>query len=733
MSGELEAVAEDHALDAVLVQVPYCTQTGSVPQPPNGRVVAHSGGNGPRTAAILVRRKDCDVLSLEELMQPYCAVAQLTVRGHDPIYLVSVYLRPRGDLEEELAHLDRIFGVLRGTGQPILVGADVNASHPLWHATGTGRRQISRGWQVVDLVAAAGMTILNKEGEPDTYIGYCGTRANLDVTMCSMGLEDSLKFWKVHPHATMSDHSLITMAFTGLGGTRESGPLMMTKRYLLAKADWDGFDRHLADSLDGWSPGIEDEADLEAAVGGLTTRLTEACDAWIPNPSSRRRLVRWWSPALDRLRRALRRKGRAADHGQRPGAREEYRVARNHYRKQIRKAQSESWRDFVTIRDSENPWGKAYKVLTGKLRVERILSGLRLPGLPATTDVVGTAEALVARLLPDDDPGVDTPWQSEVRRRATEDAVGRDVEAFTDGELTRALYSMALRKAPGADGLSVEIYRRSWCRVRDQLLRIMNAMLRVEAFPSLWKRGDLRILLKASDKDPSNPKSYRPLALLPVMGKIAEKLIATRLTSFLDGLPAGRQLSRRQYGFRNGVGTQDALVRVVTKVRTSYHRYVLGIFLDISGAFDSAWWPGILWKLRRLGCPGNLYGLLRSYLSGRVGTLVLRTQAIEKNLTKGCPQSSILGPLLWRIAYDDFLKLDLGAGVTSYAYADDGLLLIEANTRLSLETLGAAALDRVFQWGDRNKLSFAPDKTKMVLLKGKYSSPTLCTHKRREG
>lgn len=48
MSGELEVVAEDHKLDVVLVQEPYCTSRGSVLRPQHGRIVAHAGGGGRR-------------------------------------------------------------------------------------------------------------------------------------------------------------------------------------------------------------------------------------------------------------------------------------------------------------------------------------------------------------------------------------------------------------------------------------------------------------------------------------------------------------------------------------------------------------------------------------------------------------------------------------------------------------------------------------------------------------
>ena len=42
------------------------------------------------------------------------------------------------------------------------------------------------------------------------------------------------------------------------------------------------------------------------------------------------------------------------------------------------------------------------------------------------------------------------------------------------------------------------------------------------------------------------------------------------------------------------------------------------VSLDVMGAFDAAWWPSILYNLRNLRCPSNLYNLTRSYFSDRV-------------------------------------------------------------------------------------------------------------------
>ncbi|CAB3261363.1 unnamed protein product [Arctia plantaginis] len=57
----------------------------------------------------------------------------------------------------------------------------------------------------------------------------------------------------------------------------------------------------------------------------------------------------------------------------------------------------------------------------------------------------------------------------------------------------------------------------------------------------------------------------------------------------------------------------------------------------------------------------------------------------------GCPQGSVLGPYLWNIGFDDFLAIPIPSGCTLNAYADDGLLLVESDTRAGLERRGRFA------------------------------------------
>ena len=84
----------------------------------------------------------------------------------------------------------------------------------------------------------------------------------------------------------------------------------------------------------------------------------------------------------------------------------------------------------------------------------------------------------------------------------------------------------------------------------------------------------------------------------------------------------------------------------------------------------------------------------------------------------GCPQGSVLGPTLWIVLFDAFLRLQLPIGCRTYAYADDGLLLVSANSRMELERKANLALGVIENWSRENRLRISPEKTKAMLLKG---------------
>jgi len=82
---------------------------------------------------------------------------------------------------------------------------------------------------------------------------------------------------------------------------------------------------------------------------------------------------------------------------------------------------------------------------------------------------------------------------------------------------------------------------------------------------------------------------------MPIKGKIIEKVIYTRLNNYLE---EQQKPHPKQYGYKKGRSTVDAISHVVNKIKTRETTYVLGLFVDFSGAFDRMSWPRFFSLLR---------------------------------------------------------------------------------------------------------------------------------------
>ena len=105
-------------------------------------------------------------------------------------------------------------------------------------------------------------------------------------------------------------------------------------------------------------------------------------------------------------------------------------------------------------------------------------------------------------------------------------------------------------------------------------------------FPREWKESNLKIILKDEKRDKSLINSYRPIALLSVVGKIYEKIIVQRIQLAYNeqGLE-----STRQFGFRKGKDTDDAFISIKKAISSNNKKYTVALFVDIEGAFDHIW------------------------------------------------------------------------------------------------------------------------------------------------
>jgi hypothetical protein len=135
-------------------------------------------------------------------------------------------------------------------------------------------------------------------------------------------------------------------------------------------------------------------------------------------------------------------------------------------------------------------------------------------------------------------------------------------------------------------------------------------------------------------------------------------------------------MNENQFGFRPQKSTVYAAMAIKAFVQESLDagEVIALISFDVQGAFDAAWWLGILSELKDCKCPKNPYELTMSYFTQRTAALSTNSLRTEKAVSRGCPQGSCCGPRFWNLQFNSLLELKFMARTKVVAYADDLLI-----------------------------------------------------------
>jgi len=67
--------------------------------------------------------------------------------------------------------------------------------------------------------------------------------------------------------------------------------------------------------------------------------------------------------------------------------------------------------------------------------------------------------------------------------------------------------------------------RKAWPVLVDEITDLFKTFVKEATFKQVWKKADLVVLPKPGETDLENPKSFRPVSLLPTMAKALETII----------------------------------------------------------------------------------------------------------------------------------------------------------------------------------------------------------------
>lgn len=254
------------------------------------------------------------------------------------------------------------------------------------------------------------------------------------------------------------------------------------------------------------------------------------------------------------------------------------------------------------------------------------------------------------------------------------------------------------------------------------LSNLFNSMLESGIYPEDLKHACVTPVHKKGSTNII--KNYRPISILTTFDKIFEKLIYRRLMDFFT---AYNLLSATQFGFRSNMGTEDACLRLIDLILPGFAagKYVACVFADFSKAFDTVSRHILLRKLHRYGIRGNMQNIMGSFLSGRSQSVQFDNHtSVPLLVEQGVPQGSCLGPLIY-IIYTNDLTNYLDGYCEIVQYADDTVLICTGNSVIEVTHRLNQAVNRFHYWCNHNKLHLNLNKTKVMLLTSKLSTPQI--------
>ena len=215
------------------------------------------------------------------------------------------------------------------------------------------------------------------------------------------------------------------------------------------------------------------------------------------------------------------------------------------------------------------------------------------------------------------------------------------------------------------------------------------------------------------EEDKTLINNYHPISLLPIFGKIFERVIYDSLFNYFL---RNTIFTPSQSWFLWGDSYIAQPLSIIHEIQTAFDENptagVRDVFLDILKAFDKLWHDNLIFKLKSYGDEGEFLLLIKNYLHNREQRVAFNGQIYEwERIYFGVPWGSELGPLLLLIYIND-----LPDGITSMCkiFADDSYIFSKVlDVNKSVIELNAD-LEKTNQWAYQWKIQFNPDPNKQA-------------------
>ena len=162
------------------------------------------------------------------------------------------------------------------------------------------------------------------------------------------------------------------------------------------------------------------------------------------------------------------------------------------------------------------------------------------------------------------------------------------------GKVLQLIRALDSKKAVGSDSISGSMIKICDMSIVDPLCLIFEKCLETGSYPSIWRKANVIPIHRKDSRQ--NKCNYQPISLLPLFGKVFEKI---SFDGIYEHLTEHELITSKQSGFRHAASAVNQLLSVTHKIYRAFEeipsRETRAVFLDLSKAFDRVWQNGLLW------------------------------------------------------------------------------------------------------------------------------------------
>ena len=653
----------------------------------------------------IIASKDVQITAMESWCRRDCAVALVKVAGQQTL-VASIYLDINEPVRPEW--IDKLLDMAADKHMPVLLGIDSNAHSVLY-----GPDNNARGDGLEDFILQQGLEVLNNGMTPTFEVkrGQNHIATYIDVTL-ARGLTKPVTGWTVDRTYNASDHNTIRFQI-------ETDPPPKQKIRPWSKADWNIFRRSLEETDYKIPEGISmkklDKL-LDRAYEAVDVALNKAC----PEIEIRPRVEanHWSSPKHEEAKRKVSQLYKHAKNTKLEKDWALYKEADKAFKKMCKIDKNRSWRKYKECLQTEKEMASLAKL--AQRNESRDINVLTKPDGTSTDPGKETIELLSNTHFPQ---AINTKHVTYNNRRNcdTKDLNNKYCSWIDIPKIKRSLGGFEKKKSPGPDGLKPLVFEHLPEAFLEVLQIIYKASIHLGYTPKQWKRTKVIFISKPGKETYDKPKSFRPISLSNYLLKGLERLVGWRMDEALKHNP----IHPKQHGFLTGKSTESAVSNTTNYIEKFIMKkqHCVGVFLDISAAFDSIRPGHVRQALLKHGGDEEMVQWYYNYITHRDIEIDMHGETSSFTTGVGFPQGGVCSAKFWLIAFDYAIQIINRFNIEGNGYADDcsalygGPRLDHALKRLQ------KMLNELTAWGKTCGLNFNPDKSVAVVFSRRRKEP----------